>query len=109
MKTMDLKSKPAEIRRELGGAFSLFGGYITGRELELVPGRRIVQAWRVASWPVGIFSIVRFDLVGQADGSKPFGSGLLRQPEPSHQVPKPWIAAQRIVGRKPDGALEFGV
>src|SRR5262249_37877900 len=70
MKTMDLKSKPAEISRELGGAFSLFGGYITGRELELVPDRRIVQAWRVASWPDGIFSIARFDLVGQGDSTK---------------------------------------
>src|SRR5262249_49669261 len=38
-----------------------------------------------------------------------FGSGLFRQPEPSHHVPKPRIAAQRIVGRKSDGALEFGV
>ncbi|HEY6129722.1 MAG TPA: SRPBCC family protein [Candidatus Acidoferrum sp.] len=70
MKIMDLKSKPAEISRELGGAFSLFGGYIIGRQLELVLNQRIVQAWRVGSWPAGIFSIVRFELAAQGDNTK---------------------------------------
>src|SRR5271170_7789124 len=31
-------AKPGEISREAGGAFSLFGGYVTGRQIELVPG-----------------------------------------------------------------------
>lgn len=70
MKSMDLKSKPAQISRELGGAFSLFGGYITGRQLELISSQRIVQAWRVGSWPAGIFSIARFELVAQGDMTK---------------------------------------
>src|SRR5438477_11482923 len=37
---------PPEISREAGGAFALFGGYIFGRQLELVSNERIVQAWR---------------------------------------------------------------
>jgi activator of HSP90 ATPase len=45
-----------------GGEFVLFGGYVTGRTIELVPGKRLVQAWRPMSWPEGIFSIVRFSL-----------------------------------------------
>jgi hypothetical protein len=44
--SMHLPDKPAEISREVGGAFALFGGYITGRHVELVPNERIVQAWR---------------------------------------------------------------
>ncbi len=52
----------AVINRELGGTFSLFDGHIIGRNLELVPGRRIVQAWRVVPWPEGVYSIARFDL-----------------------------------------------
>src|SRR5579863_835469 len=36
MQAMHLGDKPAEISREVGGAFSLFGGYITGRHVELV-------------------------------------------------------------------------
>jgi uncharacterized protein YndB with AHSA1/START domain len=57
----------AEIQREAGGAFSCFGGVITGRNIELVPNRRIVQAWRVKMWPEGLYSLVTF--VMQAEGS----------------------------------------
>jgi activator of HSP90 ATPase len=52
----------AEISRDAGGAFSCFGGVITGRNIELLPGQRIVQAWRVGNWPQGVYSIVRFEL-----------------------------------------------
>lgn len=53
-------AKPTQISSEVGGDFTLFGGYIFGRHLELVPSERIIQAWRVASWPAGIYSIARF-------------------------------------------------
>jgi activator of HSP90 ATPase len=59
-----------EISREAGGTFSLFGGYISGRQIELVANERIVQAWRVASWGPGIYSIARFELVEQGSGTK---------------------------------------
>jgi activator of HSP90 ATPase len=42
--------EPAEISREVGGTFSMFGGKIVGRNIELVLDQRIVQAWRPASW-----------------------------------------------------------
>ena len=58
-------ARPAEIDRAVGGAFSLFGGHIVGRNLELVPNRRIVQAWRVVTWPEGDYSIARFELKAQ--------------------------------------------
>ena len=61
---------PAEISREAGGAFSLFGGYITGRQIELVPNERIVQAWRAGGWDPGQYSIARFELVEQGSGTK---------------------------------------
>jgi len=59
---------PAEIEAEEGGKFVCFGTYITGRIVELVPDKRIVQAWRSFSWPEGVYSIVRFELI--ADGRK---------------------------------------
>jgi activator of HSP90 ATPase len=61
---------PAEISREPGGAFSLFGGYITGRQIELVTNERIVQAWRAGGWDAGQYSIARFELVEQGSGTK---------------------------------------
>lgn len=56
----------AEIDARPGGAFSLFGGMIVGRNVELVPARRIVQAWRPAHWDAGVYSIVRFELKPRA-------------------------------------------
>jgi uncharacterized protein YndB with AHSA1/START domain len=41
--------EPAEIDAKAGGAFSCFGGMITGRNVELKPGQRIVQAWRAGN------------------------------------------------------------
>jgi uncharacterized protein YndB with AHSA1/START domain len=52
----------AEIQPQAGGAFRLFGGRIEGRNIELIPNQRIVQAWRPASWPAGVYSLVRFEL-----------------------------------------------
>jgi activator of HSP90 ATPase len=59
---------PAEIDPQSGGTFSCFGGIITGRNIELLPNQRIVQAWRVAVWPDGHYSIVKFEL--QPQGSE---------------------------------------
>lgn len=70
VQAMHLPDKPAEISRDVGGAFALFGGYITGRQVELVPNERIVQAWRTGSWPPGVYSIAKFDLAEQASGTK---------------------------------------
>ena len=61
---------PAEISREAGGAFALFGGYVTGRQIELVTNERIVQAWRAGSWDPGRYSIAKFELVEQGSGTK---------------------------------------
>jgi activator of HSP90 ATPase len=70
MKSMPPGGKPTEISREVGGAFTLFGGYITGRHVELVPNERIVQAWRTGGWDPGVYSIVKFELVELGSGTK---------------------------------------
>lgn len=54
----------AEIDRNPGGSFSLFAGHITGRNVDLLSNRRIVQAWRATAWPGGVYSIARFELQG---------------------------------------------
>jgi activator of HSP90 ATPase len=60
----------AQISREAGGAFSCFEGQIKGRNVELVPNERIVQAWRSEGWKPGIYSIAKFVLVEQGSGTK---------------------------------------
>jgi activator of HSP90 ATPase len=53
-----------------GGAFTLFGDQIVGRNVELVPDShpnpRIVQAWRPSHWDPGIYSIVHFEFKPRA-------------------------------------------
>jgi activator of HSP90 ATPase len=56
---------PTNINKEEGGTFSCFGGMILGRNIELVPNKRIVQAWRVANWEEGVYSIVKLELKEQ--------------------------------------------
>jgi activator of HSP90 ATPase len=61
---------PAEIDPKVGGAFSTFGGRIEGRNVELISGQRIVQAWRPTSWDPGVYSIVKFELKQQGPGTR---------------------------------------
>jgi uncharacterized protein YndB with AHSA1/START domain len=61
--------QPAEIGGE-GATFSIFGGHIQGRQIELVPGQRVIQAWRGADWDPGVYSIVRFTLTPEGNGTR---------------------------------------
>jgi hypothetical protein len=69
MKPGALDANPTRISPEVGGAFSLFAGYISGRHVEMVPAVRLVQAWHSASWPAGCYSIARFALAADAGGT----------------------------------------
>jgi uncharacterized protein YndB with AHSA1/START domain len=62
--------RAAKIARESGGEFSMFGGDIRGRNIELVPGKRVVQAWRSQAWPEGVYSIVKFELTAEGKGTR---------------------------------------
>jgi uncharacterized protein YndB with AHSA1/START domain len=50
-KHADFTGDQADIQPEVGGSFTIGGGYITGQNLELEPYRRIVQAWRTTEFP----------------------------------------------------------
>ena len=67
---VDVTSRPAEISHEPGGTFMIFGGYISGRHIELVPNQRIVQAWHEKAWDPGVYSIARFELHEAGTGTK---------------------------------------
>jgi activator of HSP90 ATPase len=65
-----LNAHPAQLSAEPGSAFSLFGGIIVGRQVELLPAKRVVQAWRVENWNPGMYSIARFELSDADGGTK---------------------------------------
>lgn len=61
---------PATIDPKAGGAFSLFGGQVVGRNVELVAGKRIVQAWRpIGDFPDGVYTLVKFELTPKGKGT----------------------------------------
>ena len=62
--------RPAELQAREGATFSLFGGFVEGRQLELIPGHRVVQAWRGKDWVPGLYSLVRFTISPESQGTK---------------------------------------
>jgi activator of HSP90 ATPase len=41
---------PVEISEKVGSSFNAFGGYIKGKNLQLIKNQLIVQSWRGADW-----------------------------------------------------------
>jgi activator of HSP90 ATPase len=69
-KHTSLSGVKAEISRNVGGAFSAWGGHLTGFNLVLKPGEKIVQAWRATGWWPDHYSVVIFDIKKTKTGSK---------------------------------------
>ena len=45
-----MTGSPARVEPRVGGAFTAWDGYITGKTLELKPYSRIVQSWRTSEF-----------------------------------------------------------
>ncbi len=60
--------RKARISRKIGGTFSVSGKEVSGINVDLVPSRRIVQAWRHRRFPEGVFSMAAVTLTPTADG-----------------------------------------
>lgn len=41
---------PVKIKKKEGTTFSAYGDYITGKTLQLIPDKLIVQSWRASDW-----------------------------------------------------------
>ena len=66
----DMTGGKASMSDEIGAQVSAWDGYITGRNLQLVPGRRIVQSWRTSRFTdAHADSIVTVTLRAAASGT----------------------------------------
>ena len=54
--------EPAVIDSRVGGSFKNYGDYISGKFLEIVPGKKITAKWRASDWPEGVYSNVIIEL-----------------------------------------------
>ena len=69
-KHRSLSGMPAKISRRIGGKFTAWGTHISGFNLALLPGRKIVQAWRATGWWPDHYSIAIFDIKKVSGGSR---------------------------------------
>jgi activator of HSP90 ATPase len=69
-KHQSLSGEKAQISRKEGGRFTAWGSHISGINLVLKPGERIVQAWRATGWPPDYYSVAIFELQKAGAGTK---------------------------------------
>ena len=60
----------ARISRAVGGHIMAYDDYISGKNIQLVPDRRIVQDWRAVDWPEGYFSRITFEFTPVPEGTR---------------------------------------
>jgi activator of HSP90 ATPase len=65
-----LAGEKAKVSKRVGGAFTAWGSHISGINLVLKPGEKIVQAWRATGWWLDYYSIAIFDIKRAGAGSK---------------------------------------
>jgi activator of HSP90 ATPase len=59
-KHSELTESVAKISREIGGKFTAFDNWASGKNIELVQDKKIVQTWRGDDWPDNHFSTITF-------------------------------------------------
>jgi activator of HSP90 ATPase len=60
----------ARIGRAVGETFNAYDGYITGKNIELVPDQKIVQEWRAVDWEPGQISLITFAFSPVPEGTR---------------------------------------
>ena len=63
-----LTDAKAKIDSKVGGNFSVWDKYATGKFIELKPGKKIVQTWRASDWPRGEESTVTYEFSANSIG-----------------------------------------
>src|SRR5215813_7104564 len=69
-KHQSLSGQPAKISRKVGGKFTTWGSHISGFNLALRPGQKIVQAWRATGWWPDHYSIATYDIAKTRSGTR---------------------------------------
>ncbi|KAI8885066.1 hypothetical protein K501DRAFT_284517 [Backusella circina FSU 941] len=59
----------AKVSKRIGSEFELFDGNVHGTLLEAIPGQKIIQTWRLKSWPKDHFSTVTLTITQTEDGA----------------------------------------
>ena len=60
----------SRISNEVGGRAEMHDGQIVAQNIELEANRKIVQAWRVAAWDEGVYTLLRISLAADGSGTR---------------------------------------
>jgi activator of HSP90 ATPase len=67
----EMTGTDAEIDPKVNGSFSIWNGYITGKTLELVQDKKIVQSWRTTDFPEGSdYSVTEVEFHSIPEGTR---------------------------------------
>lgn len=47
----EITGSPAKVSARVGGRFTAWDAYITGKNIELSKGKKLIQEWRTTEWP----------------------------------------------------------
>jgi activator of HSP90 ATPase len=74
-----------KIGKKEGAAYSAYDGYIVGKNVKLIPGKKIVQTWRAIDgvWPEDHDSEITFELKAHPKGTE---LNFLHKNVPENQV-----------------------
>jgi len=69
-KHQSLSGEKAVISKKVGGKFTAWNSHLSGINLALRPGKKIVQAWRATGWWPDHYSIAIFDIAKVRGGTQ---------------------------------------
>jgi uncharacterized protein YndB with AHSA1/START domain len=78
--------REALMSNKVGGKFSTDAGQVTGVNVDLMPGQRLVQAWRRKDFPEGIYSMAAITLAPTPGGGTELV--LTHRGVPKHLLPQ---------------------
>ena len=66
-----LTESKATVSREIGGKFSIYEGALSGKNVELIQDKKIVQTWRGAgeNWAKGYYSTITLNIEPVKEGT----------------------------------------
>ena len=80
----------AKVSRKIGGTVTAYDGWVSAKNLKLIPDRLIVQAWRGRDWPKEHYSKAMFLITKTKSGSK-LTFGQTKVPLEKHKhISKGW-------------------
>jgi len=106
-KHTEFTGSPAKTSAKKGATFTAWEGYITGKNLELVKGKKIVQEWRTTEFPESYpFSMLELTLTAKKGGTE---LKMVHSKVPAEQVSEYtsgwkssyWVPLKSYLAKKP--------